>query len=164
LEVILYGGGNSPLEYPKKQIKKVSNIFSVDLISTQAEATEILGYAASLKGTVEFEITTLERRKTMTLEEAQKVIGSRETVESDLIGVNASLASGKVTNPISIRNLERRKSILQNDLEELGFKVEDKGASLALKRELSLAQAQAELVVVVDFIAQVEAKKATLPA
>jgi hypothetical protein len=37
-------------------------------------------------------------------------------------------------------------------------------ASLALKRELSLAQAQAELVVVVDFIAQVEAKKATLPA
>ena len=100
----------------------------------------------------------------MTLEEAQKVIGSKETIEGDLIGVNASLASGKVPNPISIRNLERRKSILENDLEELGFKVEDNGASLALKRELSLAQAQAELVVVDDFIALVEAKKATLPA
>ncbi len=83
-------------------------------------------------------------------------------MNAEVESITQLLDSGKITIPEKIKEQERKRSILINDIEELGFKNEDKGSNFYLKRQLQLERAKAENATVDTFIAEVTAKKADL--
>jgi hypothetical protein len=83
-------------------------------------------------------------------------------MNAEVESITQLLDSGKITSPEKIKEQERKRSILINDIEELGFKNEDKGSNFYLKRQLQLERAKAENATVDTFIAEVTAKKADL--
>ncbi len=137
-------------------------MFSVNLITKLAEADEILAFAQELKETIEFEITSYNRKTNVTGQNAEKLQVTIETVTAEIEVLTEILASGKITNPVQLRKNQKRLAMLENDLQELGFKNEDIGAGFYLKRQLQLERAKSELVVTNNFITEVEAKKAEL--
>jgi hypothetical protein len=128
----------------------------------QHEADELLSHARKLKDAIEFEITTYTRRTVVTNQTAEATLVVIETMNAEVESITQLLDSGKITIPEKIKEQERKRSILINDIEELGFKNEDKGSNFYLKRQLQLERAKAENATVDTFIAEVTAKKADL--
>jgi hypothetical protein len=107
----------------------------------QHEADELLSHTQKLKDAIEFEITTYTRRTVVTNQTAEATLVVIETMNAEVESITQLLDSGKITSPEKIKEQERKRSILINDIEELGFKNEDKGSNFYLKRQLQLERA-----------------------
>ncbi len=136
--------------------------YSLARLTSQAEADALLRLAKEDKDTLTFRIIGYERQMKNALDRTADIEADLARNQADIAAADAAIAvlpdgNAKEEQRSKKRRLEGERAIIN----ERKF---DFGIVALIDKELELARAQKELAEVNDFIAQVEARKATLPA
>lgn len=136
--------------------------YSISKLTTKAECDQVLTYAANEKRTLEYRQTTSVYSQGNTASSTDKVTAAITSTQAELGGIEAALST--ITDADTRRVYERKKTKLQNKLDDLGFRKEDVGGPRLLINELEAGQVEVQLAETNAFIAAVTAHKDTLPS
>ena len=128
---------------------------------TKAQAQALQAHGLEEKKALVIKVSNLDYSQDKSGSKTQKIAGSKAMTEADLLGINAAIAGTTDQTVLEKLNLEKRKA--ENKLEDLDIRNAEMGAAVVVKRELELAQAQAELAETQAFVDGLTAYIATLP-
>lgn len=134
--------------------------YSISQLSTVEECEAVLTQAQKQKEDLEFSKTSKDRNRTRYAEQSVRTDADLQAINGEISVVEliiAGLQIGEVKDEmdVKLKRLEYRKFLLEERNENYGLVA-------LLDRELDVALVEAELTALDDFIAQVEAHKATL--
>lgn len=134
--------------------------YSLNRLTTVAECDNVLASASLELKEFQTEMAKIDLRQGKAGNTVQKNVKALVLNRAELQGLEAAIAS--VTDPETQEALNARLVKLRNRVEDLEVDTQQKGATSLLKLELDYNQLESNVAVTLDFIAQVQARKASL--